>query len=93
MDTRREIPGEGGLPAMRGDRRHGSHPYEVHGRQASTGVANGEGTMGEKTPKLLRCRMANSSHDSKPDEGKDRLYRILTSETAYPIRKLQNRGE
>lgn len=61
-------------------------------------MANCERTMGQETPKplpsttggILGCKMADFSRDGKPDEGKNRLYRILVSETARLIRKLQN---
>ena len=39
---------------------------------------------------ILGCGLASFTKDGKPQRGKNRLYRILVSETAYLIWKLQN---
>ena len=39
---------------------------------------------------LLGCGLAAFSREGKPDSGKNRLYRILVSETAYLIWKMRN---
>ena len=39
---------------------------------------------------ILGCGMANFSRDGRPGEGKNRPHRILSSETACPIRKPRN---
>ena len=39
---------------------------------------------------ILGCGLANFTSDDRPDEGKNRLYRILMSETAYLIWKIGN---
>ena len=39
---------------------------------------------------ILGCGLAKFSKDNKPDKGKNRLFRILVSETAYLIWKLRN---
>jgi ribonuclease HI len=39
---------------------------------------------------ILGCGLANFQRNGKPDKGKNRLYRILVSETAYLIWKMRN---
>jgi len=39
---------------------------------------------------ILGCGLANFTTRGKPDTGKNRLYRIIVSETAYLIWKLRN---
>ena len=39
---------------------------------------------------ILGCGLANFKSNDKPDRGKNRLYRILMSETAYLIWKMRN---
>ena len=39
---------------------------------------------------ILGCRLANYTRNGKPDRGKNRLYRILMSETAYLIWRMRN---
>ena len=39
---------------------------------------------------ILGCGLANFRHNNKPDRGKNRLYRILMSETAFLIWKMRN---
>jgi len=39
---------------------------------------------------ILGCGLANFTKDNKPDRGKNRLYRIIMSETAYLIWKMRN---
>ena len=39
---------------------------------------------------IIGCGLANFKTDEKPDRGKNRLYRILVSETAYLIWKMRN---
>lgn len=39
---------------------------------------------------ILGCGLANFKRNGKPDKGKNRLYRILVSESAYLIWKMRN---
>lgn len=39
---------------------------------------------------ILGCSLVNLKKEGKPDKGKNRLYRILMSETAYLIWKMRN---
>ena len=39
---------------------------------------------------VLGCRLANFTREGKPDKGKNRLFRIIVSETAYLIWKMRN---
>jgi hypothetical protein len=58
-------------------------------------LANGLwATRGEsplpKNLDILGCRLVELTRDGKPDDGKNKLYRIILSETAYLIRKTRN---
>ena len=44
----------------------------------------------EKLGDILGCGLANFKRGGKPDRGKNRLYRIIMSETAYLIWKMRN---
>ena len=65
-------------------------------RAAAWTLANGlwERRSGAPLPNnlgdLLGCGLAKFLRDGKPDKGKNRLYRILTSETAHLVWKLRN---
>jgi hypothetical protein len=39
---------------------------------------------------ILGCGLANYTRNNKPDKGKNRLYRIIVSETAFIVWKLRN---
>ena len=68
----------------------------AHARSTAWNLAN-EIWMGKFTSplpndigKILGCALANFQKNDKPDKGKNRLYRILVSETAYLIWKMRN---